>query len=64
MPSPVVAHALGYHPVTTARLAPQAATGLIIARGTRLARDDFACFIHHGTGTAAIDWEAAILGCL
>ena len=25
-----------------------------------LERDDFARFIHHGTGTAAIDWEAAI----
>jgi hypothetical protein len=23
-------------------------------------RDDFSCFIHHGPGTAAIDWEAAI----
>lgn len=23
-------------------------------------RDEFACFIHHGTGTAAIDWEAAM----
>jgi hypothetical protein len=22
--------------------------------------DDFACYIHHGTGTAAIDWESAI----
>jgi hypothetical protein len=38
----------------------EAATGLIIAHGTWLARGDFACFIHHGTGTAAIDWEAAI----
>ncbi len=38
----------------------EAATGLIIAHGTWFARDDFACFIHHGTGTAAIDWEAAI----
>lgn len=38
----------------------EAAAGLIIAHGTWLARDDFACFIHHGTGTAAIDWEAAI----
>jgi hypothetical protein len=38
----------------------EAATGLIIAHGAWLERDDFACFIHHGTGTAAIDWEAAI----
>jgi hypothetical protein len=38
----------------------EAATGLIIAHGTWLGRDDFASFIHHGTGTAAIDWEAAI----
>ena len=107
MPSPVVADALGYHPVTTARLASQsaapsaatppettparhraasqakeshdspslpaalraaagglyaleAATGLIIAHGTWLGREDFGWFIGHGTGTAAIDWEAAI----
>jgi hypothetical protein len=33
---------------------------LVIAHGTWPARDDFACFIHHGTGTAAIGWEAAI----
>jgi hypothetical protein len=38
----------------------EAATGLIIAHGTRLARDDFARFIHQGTGTAAIGWEAAV----
>jgi hypothetical protein len=38
----------------------EAATGLIIAHGTWLERDDFACFIHHGTCTAAIDWETAI----
>jgi hypothetical protein len=38
----------------------EAATGLIIAHGTWLDRDDFACFVHQGTGTAAIDWEAAI----
>jgi hypothetical protein len=38
----------------------EAATGLIIANGTWLERDDFSCFIHHGTVTAAIDWEAAI----
>jgi hypothetical protein len=36
----------------------EAATGLIIAHGTWLARDDFTHFIHHGTGTAAIDWES------
>ena len=40
--------------------AAEAATGLIIARATWLAREDFARFIHHGAGTAAIDWEAAI----
>jgi hypothetical protein len=39
----------------------EAATGLIIAHGTWLARDDdVGYFIHHGVGTAAIDWEAAI----
>ena len=39
----------------------EAATELIIAHGTWLARsDDFGHFIHHGPGTAAIDWEAAI----
>jgi hypothetical protein len=38
----------------------KAATGLIIAHGTWLGRDDFARFIRHGTGTAAIDWEPAI----
>jgi hypothetical protein len=32
----------------------------VIASGTWLGRDDFARFIHHGAGTAAIDWEAAI----
>jgi ABC-type phosphate transport system ATPase subunit len=36
----------------------EAATGLIIAHGTWLTRDDFTCLIHHGTKTAAIDWEA------
>jgi hypothetical protein len=36
------------------------ATGLIIAHGAWTERCDFGCFIHHGTGTAAIDWEAAI----
>jgi ABC-type phosphate transport system ATPase subunit len=38
----------------------EAATGLIIAHGTWLARRDFTCFIEHGTGIAAVDWEAAI----
>jgi hypothetical protein len=38
----------------------EAATGLIVAHGTWLERDDFARFIHHGTDTAAIDWEAAV----
>lgn len=38
----------------------EAATGLIIAHGTWLARDDFVRFIHHGADTAAIDWEAVI----
>ena len=38
----------------------EAATGLIIAHASWLARSDFAPFIHHGAGTAAIDWEAAI----
>ena len=39
----------------------EAATGLIIAHGTWLDRDDdFGRFICHGPGTAAIDWEAAI----
>jgi len=39
----------------------EAATGLIIAHGTWLARsDDFGHFIHHGASTAAIDWEAAV----
>jgi len=42
------------------RCAPDAGTGLIIARGAWAERCDFGCFIHHGTGTAAIDWEAAI----
>jgi hypothetical protein len=37
----------------------EAATGLIIAHGTWLAREDFTRFIHHGSGTVAIDWEAA-----
>jgi hypothetical protein len=36
----------------------EAATGLIIAHGTWLTRDDFRGFIYHGAGTAAIDWEA------
>ena len=46
----------------------EAATGLIIAHATWLTRDDFTCFIAHGTETAAIDWEAAVAaleaGCL
>jgi hypothetical protein len=37
----------------------EAAAGLIIAHGTWLAREDFACFIDYGDGTAAVDWEAA-----
>jgi hypothetical protein len=48
--------------------APEAAAGLIIAHATWLTRDDFTCFIAHGTETAAIDWEAAVAalesGCL
>jgi hypothetical protein len=40
----------------------EAATGMLIAHGTWLARDDFARFIHadHATGMAAIDWTAAV----
>jgi hypothetical protein len=45
----------------------KAATGLIIARASRLAREDFARFIRvgasindPGTKLASIDWEAAI----
>jgi hypothetical protein len=38
----------------------EAGAGLIIEHGTWLGRDDFAGFIDHGEGTAAIDWEAAI----
>jgi hypothetical protein len=38
----------------------EAAVGLIIAHGAWLTREDFTCFIQHGTGTAAIDWEAAV----
>ena len=39
----------------------EAATGLIIAHGTWLARsDDFGHFIHQGADAAAIDWAAAI----
>jgi hypothetical protein len=37
----------------------EAATGLIIAHAAWLARDDFTRLIEHGTGTAAINWEAA-----
>lgn len=53
LPAALRAAAEGLYPL-------EAATGLIIAHGTWLDRDDFARFIHHGTGTAAIDWEAAI----
>jgi ABC-type phosphate transport system ATPase subunit len=46
----------------------EAATGLIIAHATWLIRDDFTCFIEHGTETAATDWETAVAaleaGCL
>jgi hypothetical protein len=38
----------------------EAAAGLIIAHGAWLTREDFTCFTQHGTGTAAIDWAAAI----
>jgi len=38
----------------------EAAAGLIIAHDAWLTREDFTCFIQHGTGTAAIDWEAAV----
>ncbi len=38
----------------------EAATGLIIAHASWLARNDFALFIHHGAETAVIDWKAAI----
>jgi hypothetical protein len=38
----------------------EAVAGLIIAHGTWLTRDDFTCFVEHGTGTAAINWEAAV----
>jgi hypothetical protein len=38
----------------------EAGTGLIIAHGCWAERCDFGCFIHHGTATAAIDWDAAI----
>lgn len=35
-------------------------TGLVIARGTWLARDDGARFAHHDADAAAIDREAAV----
>ena len=38
----------------------EAATGMIIAHGTWLSRDDFIRFIYHGARTSAIDWETAI----
>jgi hypothetical protein len=54
LPAALRAGAEGLH-------ALEAATGLIIAHGTWLARrGDFGGFIHHGAGTVAIDWEAAI----
>ena len=37
----------------------EAGTGLLIAHGAWTERCGFGCFIHHGTATAAIDWEAA-----
>jgi len=36
----------------------EAATSLIIAHGTWLAREDFRDHIYHATQTATIDWEA------
>jgi hypothetical protein len=36
----------------------EAAASLIIAHGAWLAREDFRCHVCHGTGTAAIDWQA------
>jgi hypothetical protein len=36
----------------------EAATSLIIAHRTWLAREDFKDHIYYGDGTAAIDWEA------
>lgn len=38
----------------------EAAAELIIAHGTWIGRGDFASFVHHGAGTAAIDWADAI----
>ena len=38
----------------------EAATGRSSPTAPGSPRDDFAGFIHHGAGTAAIDWEAAI----
>jgi ABC-type branched-subunit amino acid transport system ATPase component len=37
----------------------EAAAGLVIAHRAWLTRDDFREHIHHGTGIAVIDWEAA-----
>ena len=53
LPASLRAAADGLYPL-------EAATGLIIAHGTWLDRGDFARFVHHGAGTAAIEWEAAI----
>jgi hypothetical protein len=59
----------GRKPITTysrryageqVKIATESATGLIIAHGTWLDRADFTRFVHHGTGTAAIGWEAAV----
>ena len=49
-PLPRPAHASDAKHLVRAKL-----TGEAISK-----RPDFACFIHHGAGTAAIDWEAAI----
>jgi hypothetical protein len=53
LPASLRAAADGLYPL-------EAATGPVIAHGTWLAREDSGRFIHHGTRTAAIDWEAAI----
>lgn len=52
LPAALRAAAHGLYPL-------EAATGLIIAHGTWIGRDEFARFIHHGAGTAAIDLESA-----
>jgi hypothetical protein len=38
----------------------EAAAELIIAHATWLGREDFQQFIHHGRGTAVIDWKGAV----